>query len=125
MVLTTELIYEGEAFRIEAIRADAATDVRRVVRTSDPTTGQKARALLKRTGDSGPPKHNTTQCRSLEDGLFELKAGQLRIVFFYDGPGRVVCTHAFAKKGQRTPRREIDRAKRLRAAYRGEQLDRR
>ena len=119
-MLTTQLIYEGEAFRIEAIRTDAATDVRQVVGGSDPATGQKARALLKRAGESGPPRHNITQCRSLGDGLFELKAGQLRIVFFYDGPGRIVCTHAFAKKRQRTPRREIDRAERLRAAYRGE-----
>lgn len=120
VVLTTELICEGEAFRIEEIAAGRETDVHRFLDGLDPPTRKKGRALLEDAARFGPPQHNITQCRSLGDGLFELKGNQLRIIFFYEPGSRIVCTHAFIKKRNTETRAEIERARRLRAGYRGQ-----
>ena len=61
------------------------------------------------------------ETKHLEDGIFELRttmgnnAG--RILFFFCVGDKAVLTHGFVKKAQRTPRREIAKAKRYRADY--------
>jgi phage-related protein len=68
----------------------------------------------------GPPRNNTDLCKPLGEGIFELrrqpKGPKLRILFFYDGGYRIVCTHAFAKT-ERNPRSEIELARSLRKRY--------
>ncbi len=57
----------------------------------------------------------------LEDGIFELRTtfadGIARTLYFYLSGKRVIITHGFIKKSQKTPRQEIDRAKALRLAH--------
>lgn len=59
--------------------------------------------------------------KALEDGIFELRTtfadGIARTLYFYVSGKRVIITHGFIKKTQKTPRREIDRAKALRSAH--------
>lgn len=62
---------------------------------------------------------NEEKFKSLVDGLFEFKSWQLRLICFFDD-GFVVCTHGYIKKRRDAPRYEIDRARRMRAAYRNE-----
>ena len=57
----------------------------------------------------------------LEDGIFELRTKQSSnivrsLYFFYEG-NRIVVTHGFRKKTQKTPPEEIDKAKRYRNDY--------
>lgn len=56
--------------------------------------------------------------RYLEDGIFELRIVQgsdiIRVMYSIAVGERVILTHGFVKKTQRTPRSEIDRAKSLR-----------
>jgi phage-related protein len=60
---------------------------------------------------------NEQKFRHLEDGIFEFKSRQVRILAFQSG--RVwYLTHGFIKKQQKTPRREIDRAKTIRSQNR-------
>ena len=58
---------------------------------------------------------------SLEDGIFELRAKSgtniSRVMYFFIIGNRVVLTHGFIKKTQKTPRRELQRAKDIRADY--------
>jgi phage-related protein len=67
----------------------------------------------------GPP-HTSALCKSLGNGLFELrrqpKGPKLRVLFFYDDGCRIVCTNAFTK-AERTPRPEIELAKGLKQQY--------
>jgi hypothetical protein len=67
----------------------------------------------------GPP-HSSALCKSLGNGLFELrrqpKGPKLRVLFFYDDGYRLVCTNAFTKAEQ-TPRAEIELAKDLKQQY--------
>lgn len=54
----------------------------------------------------------------LEDGVFELRAVQgsniARALFFFYIEGRIVITHGFIKKTQKTPRPQIELAKKYR-----------
>jgi phage-related protein len=57
----------------------------------------------------------------LEDGIFELRAVQgsniSRALFFFYVEGRIVITHGFIKKTQKTPREQIELAKKYRADF--------
>lgn len=57
----------------------------------------------------------------LEDGIFELRAKVgsdiSRVLYFFVLGRKIVLTNGFVKKTQKTPRKEIDRAKKYRADY--------
>jgi putative addiction module killer protein len=59
--------------------------------------------------------------KHLEDGIFEIRvevgSNIYRIFTFFDDNKLVVLLHGFQKKTQKTPRKEIERAKRLRKDY--------
>ncbi len=58
---------------------------------------------------------------SLDDGIFELRAqvgtNISRVLYFFIIGNKAVLTHGFIKKTQKTPARELKRAKELRADY--------
>jgi len=59
--------------------------------------------------------------KHLRDGIFELRiqaAGDISRIFYFFYVGRkIVLTNGFIKKSQKTPRSEIDRAKKYKADY--------
>ena len=55
--------------------------------------------------------------KHLEDGIWELRPGCNRVLFFYFRDNTFVLLHAFRKRGQKTPRREINQAKTERADW--------
>ena len=59
--------------------------------------------------------------RHLEDGIFELRsylADKIaRALYFYQRGSKIIITHGFVKKTQKTPRNEIKKAKELRSLY--------
>lgn len=58
---------------------------------------------------------------SLDDGIFELRAqvgtNISRVMYFFIIGNKAVLTHGFIKKTQKTPAREIEKAKKLRDDY--------
>ena len=59
--------------------------------------------------------------KALEDGIFELriKLGNniSRIMYFFYVDQHIILTNGFIKKTQKTPRNEIEKAKKYRADY--------
>lgn len=57
----------------------------------------------------------------LDDGIYELRwqveRNEYRLLFFFSGRRIVVVTHGFAKKTNRVPIVELERAKALRAKW--------
>ena len=57
----------------------------------------------------------------LEDGIFELRAKVgsdiSRVLYFFVVGRKIILTNGFIKKTQKTPRSEIERAKKYRADY--------
>jgi phage-related protein len=119
-----ELIYRGAISEVYAWSSGGFCDVREFLRGLEQESNGDAeglRRLIKRTADNGPI-HNKEQCRKLEgkhcEDLFEFKARRgARILWFYDKGKIIVCAHAFVKKGQATPRKEIDKAQEVRQQY--------
>jgi phage-related protein len=59
-----------------------------------------------------------------QTNLAEFKRHGVRLLCFFDGPGRIILTHGFKKQSDRTPPQEIERALRLRDAYLDEKRSR-
>ncbi len=59
--------------------------------------------------------------KSLGDGIFELRAQQgsniTRILYFFVINHKIILTNGFTKKSQKTPKAEIDLAKKYRYEY--------
>ena len=59
--------------------------------------------------------------KHLEDGIYEIRieyrSDIYRIFSFFDDGKLVILLHGIQKKTQKTPRKEIDRAKKLRNEY--------
>ena len=56
--------------------------------------------------------------RYLRDDIYELRISQgnnsIRLLYFYYAGGIIILTHGFIKKAQKTPKREIEKAKAMR-----------
>ena len=64
---------------------------------------------------------------SLDDGIFELRAkvgnNISRVMYFFIVGDSAVLTHGFIKKTQKTPAREIEKAKKFRDDYKMRYMD--
>lgn len=77
--------------------------------------GRAMLRLLAFVAEQGPPR-NVETSHKIAGEIWELIAGRLRVLWFYDEGRRVVCSHGFLKRTRKTPVAELDRAK---AAYEG------
>lgn len=114
--------YEGnEMFEVEYYESEAGE---RPAEAFMDSVGPKMKAkifgcvaLLKERGSllSGPYSSH------LKDGIFELRASlgnnAARVLYFFVSGQKAILTHGFVKKTQKTPRSQIERAKRLRADW--------
>lgn len=55
--------------------------------------------------------------KHLDDNIWELRPGNNRVLYFYFEENTFVLLHQFRKKSQKTPHREIDKAKAERDDY--------
>ncbi len=60
---------------------------------------------------------NENITKHIEDGIWELRPGNNRVLYFFFKNDTFVLLHHFRKKSQKTPRREIVKAKNERADY--------
>ena len=64
---------------------------------------------------------STKFIKHIEDGIFELRAENggniFRVFFIFDGGNIVLLFNGFQKKSQKTPRKEIEKAKKLKNEY--------
>ena len=87
--------------------------------TEDEQTKINYGLLLLKTMDRLPSKF----VKHIEEGLYELRTEYenkiLRTFFIFDSGNVVVLFNGFQKKTQKTPRRQIELAKRIMKAYYG------
>lgn len=61
------------------------------------------------------------ESKLIEDGIFELRAKSgtdiSRVMYFFTDGKKAILTNGFIKKTQKTPKLEIEKAKRYRADY--------
>jgi len=52
-----------------------------------------------------------------ESSIWQFTSGRLRLLWFFDEGRVIICTNIFIKKGQKTPRKEKERAIKLKQQY--------
>ena len=115
MSLDLHIVCDEGQFTIYAI-GDSLVKFLQEQKLRVPKETLKLLALLTNTAKQGPPQ-NIEKCRPLEAGLYEFKANSLRVIWFWDSNRLILCTHGFVKKRQKTPRLEIEQAKKSKALY--------
>ena len=60
---------------------------------------------------------NDNITKHLEDGIWKLRPGNNRVFYFFYENNTFVLLHQFRKKSQKTPKREIEKAKSERIDY--------
>jgi phage-related protein len=73
-------------------------------------------ALFGKVAREGPPR-NEEISHQIKGKLFEFIQGRLRVLWFYDEGRLIICTGGFVKKGQKTPRSEIEHAIQVMSEY--------
>ena len=78
--------------------------------------------LTEKVPQLGPDQlFSTEMCAPLRDGIHEFRknprGAKMRVLWFYDRPSTVVCTHGFMKDERVCPPEEIDFAVRLKDTY--------
>lgn len=67
------------------------------------------------------PEVKMPYSRNLESGIFEIRVIQSnnisRILYFFTNSGKIVLTNGFTKKTQKTPRKEIEKARKYKEDY--------
>jgi phage-related protein len=80
------------------------------------TDGRAMLRLLSFVAEQGPPR-NVDVSHKIAGEIWELIAGRLRVLWFYDEGRLIVCSHGFVKRTKKTPAGEIDRARASYEAY--------
>lgn len=124
-------LYKGERFIIQfAVDARGACPARDFLEALrlEPQRIQEHAGLLRIIerfacfGTISNPEH-FKMLQGVRPALMEFKRGQIRILAFFGagdsspGKGRVVLTHGFIKKSDKTPPTEIERAERIRREH--------
>jgi phage-related protein len=72
--------------------------------------------LLSFVAEQGPP-HNVEVSHKIVGDIWELIAGRLRVLWFYDQGRVIVCSHGFIKRTRKIPTGEMDKAQAAFEAY--------
>jgi phage-related protein len=116
---TTTLAYSGRVFEIEFYQRESGEVLAEKWLESMPSqVQQKFAALFAWMGDHGRIS-NEQKFKHLSgsDQIFEFKADQGRVLCFFFIAQRIILTHGFSKKGQKTPKGEIERAEALKQEF--------
>ena len=125
MVMTTgtfQEVKEGQMqFPVEFYETeDGRTPTQEFLDSLEPKMNAKMVGLMEILEEKGYSLREPYSA-PLEDGIFELRAVQgsniSRALFFFYVKGRIVITHGFIKKTQKTPRAQIELAKKYRADF--------
>ena len=108
----SRLVYDDPALSVEFyVTSNGAAPAEEWLEQLPLAVQQKFAALFARMGDTGKIwnerkfKHLTET-----DQIFEFKVDADRILCFFFVGRRLILTHGFRKSGDKTPKREIDRA---------------
>ncbi len=74
-------------------------------------------ARLAAMAENGPPR-NVKICHQIDDDIWQIELGPVRILWFYDEGRVVVLSHGFIKKTRKTPEGEKSLASAALKAYR-------
>jgi hypothetical protein len=73
--------------------------------------------IIDYTAEAGPPRDDE-KSKPLREGIFEFRTkGGLKLLWFYDEGGVLICANGYFKQGQKTPNAKIDEAVQWKVKY--------
>lgn len=108
----TRLVYGGAALSVEFyVTSNGQVPAQEWLELLPLVSQHKFAALFARMGDLGKI-WNERKFKHLTgtDHIFEFKVEADRMLCFFMGGKRLILTHGFRKSGEKTPKREIERA---------------
>lgn len=121
MNITKVDTFPKERFHIYAFcDNEGTTEIDKLVERCDKSQSksiEKLAATLERAALHGPRSLPVPRCHQIEGNIYQIRADDLRVLWFYDEGNIIICTHAFIKKKSKTPRREISKAISIMANY--------
>ena len=115
----TRLVYEGQVFCVEFyVSPTGESPAEEWLEQRPLSVQQKFAALFARMGDQGKI-WNEQKFKHLTETeqIFEFKVDDGRILCFFFFGKRLILTHGFQKKGDKTPKREIERAQEYKRGF--------
>lgn len=110
------IINKGRQHNICSVTQGSRCHVLEFIEGLEQKDQKKVFVLLRRVADHGLP-HNEEKYHKLKGvDICEFKSFQVRLLFFRDG-ARIILTHGFIKKGDSTPKSEIERAVNIQKQY--------
>jgi len=112
------LLMEGQSFTLYSImQGEDFAEYLAVLEEQNVQSHDQIVRRLEQLAARGPSRKKD-EFNDLKHGLYEAKAKNgPRVIFFYDKNRIVICSHAFDKQGQKTPRKEIKKAMRRKRDY--------
>lgn len=109
---TTKLVYQGAALRIEFyVSSSGEAPAEDWLESQASSRQEKFAALFAWMGDQGKIWNERKFKHLTGSGqIFEFKDSDGRVLCFFVLGKRLVLTHGFSKKGDKTPKGEIERA---------------
>lgn len=115
----TKLAYQGDAFALEFyVKPSGDCLAEEWLESLSQSQQAKFAALFAWMGDQGRIA-NERKFKHLtgSDQIFEFKADDGRILCFFFSGRRIILTHGFRKKGDKTPKGEIERAEGIKREF--------
>ena len=82
----------------------------------DNSSKRKALSLFRLMGEMGQV-HNKEKFRNEGDGIYAFKIHPSRFLCFFCSGKRIIITHAFTKKTQKLPKKEKNKALKIKRLY--------
>jgi phage-related protein len=112
-----EKVFSGRIYNIFALNVSGKCLVQDFIENLDEYEKKKILRLLTRTADNGLYTNEEKFRKIKGEDLWEFKSDQVRIFCFFDKGKIIILSHGFIKKSPKTPRNQIEKAKRLLKDY--------
>ena len=116
---TSKLVYQGTALRLEFYVSESGeAPAEEWLESQAESKQQKFAALFAWMGEQGKI-WNERKFKHLtgSDQIFEFKSEDGRVLCFFMLGKRLILTHGFSKKGDKTPKGEIERAESIKKDF--------
>jgi phage-related protein len=112
-----EKVFSGRIYNIFALNVSGKCLVQDFIENLDEYEKKKILRLLTITADNGLYTNEEKFRKIKGEDLWEFKSDQVRIFCFFDKGKIIILSHGFIKKSPKTPRNQIEKAKRLLKDY--------
>ncbi len=115
--MDTTIIYKGKQYDIYAVTHGDRSRVTDFIDDLQKKDQKKVIALLRASADHGLPTNPERFHKLKGVDICEFKSFQVRLLCFRDKDRLIILTHGFIKKGDSTPKSEIERAVNIQKQY--------